>query len=76
VITAPGQTLLDAGLGAKIAMPFSCTLGGCGACKVKVPVGEVAMLEPNCLSADERAQGYVLACVSHAVTPCEIEVAS
>ncbi len=63
VLVPPGRTLLEAGLAANVAMPFSCALGGCGACRVKVRAGKVEMDEPTCLTEDERALGYVLACV-------------
>jgi ring-1,2-phenylacetyl-CoA epoxidase subunit PaaE len=59
----PGRTLLEAGLAAKVPMPFSCALGGCGACRVKVHSGTVEMDEPTCLTDAERAEGYALACV-------------
>jgi ring-1,2-phenylacetyl-CoA epoxidase subunit PaaE len=59
----PGQTILEAGLAAGIEMPFSCAMGGCGACRVRLTDGEVQMEEPNCLSRAEREQGYVLTCV-------------
>ena len=66
---APGR-----GLEAGVRMPYSCTMGGCGACRVKLLEGEVSMENPNCLTAQERAAGEVLACVSRAVGPCVIEV--
>ncbi len=59
----PGQTILEAGLAAGIEMPFSCAMGGCGACRVRLTAGDVQMEEPNCLSRAEREQGYVLTCV-------------
>ncbi len=68
VDVAPGRTLLEAGLAAGVAMPFSCGLGGCGACRVKVHAGTVTMDEPTCLTDDERAQGYALACIG---SPCD-----
>ena len=71
---ADGETLLEAGLAAGVKMPFSCALGGCGACKVRLVEGTVAMEEPNCLTPEERARGYVLACVAHASTPCILEL--
>ncbi|MDI1484089.1 ferredoxin--NADP reductase [Polyangium sp. y55x31] len=74
VSAAPGQTLLEAGLGASLPMPFSCTMGGCGVCKVKLLSGNVTSEEPNCLHEEERSQGFVLACVSHAAAPCTVEV--
>ncbi|MCB9700864.1 MAG: ferredoxin--NADP reductase [Myxococcales bacterium] len=75
VIVGPGATLLEGARAAGQALPFSCAMGGCGACKVKVIAGEVAMDEPNCLSAEERAAGYALTCCGAPVGPCEIEVA-
>jgi ring-1,2-phenylacetyl-CoA epoxidase subunit PaaE len=64
VYVAQDQTLLEAGLSAGVPLDYSCAMGGCGACKVRLCEGEVEMEEPNCLSAAERADGYVLACVS------------
>lgn len=69
------ETLLEAGLGAGAAMPFSCAMGGCGACKVRLVEGAVSMQEPNCLSDEERAAGYVLACVSCPRSPVAVEIA-
>ncbi len=63
----PLETLLEAGLRAGADMPFSCTMGGCGACKVKLDSGQVTLQEPNCLTDEERAEGYILACVT---SPC------
>ncbi len=60
----PGQTVLEAGLEAGAEMAFSCTVGGCGTCRVRLVSGRVEMSEPNCLSDEERREGYVLACVS------------
>ncbi len=69
-----GQTLLEAGLEAGMSMPFSCSMGGCAACRVKLVQGEVASDEPNCLSAEEQRDGFVLACVSRACSGCTLEV--
>jgi ferredoxin-NADP reductase len=73
-VAAPGQTVLEAGLAAGAPMPYSCTMGGCGACKVKLAAGTVDLEEPNCLSAQEREAGYVLACVARPVTPVTVAV--
>jgi len=72
---APGMTLLDAGISAGVDLPFSCTMGGCGACRVKLVAGRVALDEPNCLTPSERAEGYTLACCARAVTDVTVEVA-
>ena len=70
----PGQTILEAALGAGIDMPFSCAMGGCGACRVRRVEGEIQMEEPNCLSRAEREQGYVLTCVGRPLAQSKIEV--
>jgi ring-1,2-phenylacetyl-CoA epoxidase subunit PaaE len=48
-------------------------MGGCAACKVKLVSGEVEMEEPNCLTPEERAQGFVLACVGRQRGPVTVE---
>lgn len=73
VTAQPGQTILQAGIEAGIDLPFSCTMGGCGACKVRKSRGEVVMSEPNCLTDREREDGYILACCCYADTPVTIE---
>lgn len=70
----PGQTILEAGLAAGIDMPFSCAMGGCGACRVRLIDGNVQMEEPNCLSRAEREQGYVLTCVGRPLGSANVEV--
>lgn len=62
-VALAGATLLDTGLAAGAPMPFSCSVGGCGACRVRLLDGTVTMEEPNCLTPAEREAGWVLACV-------------
>ena len=69
-----GATLLEAGLAASASMPFSCGVGGCGACRVRLVEGEVDLDEPHCLSDEERRAGYVLACVGKPRGACTIEI--
>ena len=73
VTARTGQTILQAGLEAGVDLPSSCTMGGCGACKVRKLEGRVVMSEPNCLSDSEREAGYVLACCAYADTNVVIE---
>lgn len=74
VLVQPGQTILDAGLADGLPMPYSCTMGGCGACKVVLERGEVDMPEPNCLSEAERARGQILACIARPHSACRVRV--
>jgi len=73
-VVLPGATVLEAGLAAGADMPFSCGVGGCGACRVKVTSGTIDVEEPNCLTDAERVAGYVLACVGRPCGPCSVEV--
>jgi ring-1,2-phenylacetyl-CoA epoxidase subunit PaaE len=74
LVVPSGKTVLETALDAGVDMPFSCTVGGCGACRVLLTSGTVAMDEPNCLSPQERADGYVLACSSRPTSRCTFEV--
>jgi len=76
LVVKPGETLLEAGLAAGVAMPFSCAMGGCGACKGRLTQGEVVMSEPNCLSSAERAAGCVLPCIARPTGAVRVEIES
>ena len=71
----PGETLLDAGLRAGIALPFECRSGGCGLCKATMIGGQVEMsgYQPSALSDDERSAGRVLLCCTRALSDVEFE---
>ncbi|ROO62733.1 hypothetical protein EDC02_4721 [Micromonospora sp. Llam0] len=75
VLVEPGQTLLDAGLAAGLPMPYSCTIGNCGECVVKLRAGQVAQHEPNCLTPRQRADGYVLTCVGRPMSAVTLDIA-
>ncbi|WP_432988875.1 2Fe-2S iron-sulfur cluster-binding protein [Dactylosporangium sp. CA-233914] len=74
-VAEPGQTLLDAGLAAGLPMPYSCTVGNCGDCMVKLRGGEVTMNGPNCLTPQQKADGYVLTCVGHPLSKVTLDIA-
>jgi len=59
-----GQTILDAALAQDVPYPHGCQSGNCGACKSRLHGGKVKMspYSAYALSADERAQGLILAC--------------
>jgi len=73
VLARGGTTVLEAALAAGLPMPFSCTMGGCGACRVKLQ-GEVVHDTPNGLSAEEAAAGYAFACIARPLGPCVVVV--
>ena len=75
VVTEPGQTLLEAGLAAGLPMPFSCTVGNCGDCMVRLRAGEVTQNEPNCLTPQQKADGHVLTCVGYPRSDVIVDIA-
>lgn len=70
-----GETLLEAGLRAGVALPFECRNGGCGICKCSVLNGTVdhGAYQPSALSVSELAQGKTLMCCAVPSTDIEIE---
>lgn len=69
-----GQTLLDAADAHGLEIPSLCRAGVCGTCRTKVVEGDVSC-DGGILDADDRAAGYVLACVASPRSHCVIEVA-
>lgn len=59
----PGVSLLDAAANAGLALPHSCRSGRCSSCKARCTSGRALPLRPDTvLSAEERAQGWILTC--------------
>ena len=62
---APGQTLLEAAHAGGVALRSSCRNGTCRACIARLVEGRVHhRIEWPGLSADEKADGWVLPCVA------------
>lgn len=71
---SPTTTLLEAGLGAGMRLPFACTVGGCLACKKRLIAGEVEVQEPTGLPPAQRAKGMILLCRSRARSELILDV--
>jgi len=56
------QTILELSEELGIGIEFSCRVGTCGVCKVKMTSGEVAMAVQDALEPYEKANGIILAC--------------
>ncbi len=57
-----GQTVLELSEELAIGIEFSCRVGTCGICKVKMTSGEVEMEVQDALDAEDKANGIILAC--------------
>ena len=56
------QTVLELSEELAIGIEFSCRIGTCGVCKVKMTSGEVEMAVEDALDPDDKANGIILAC--------------
>ena len=67
-------TVLDAGLEAGVPIPNQCRSGECGSCKCQLLSGEVQHLPhiAGTLSAEQSADGWILACRSKAKGPISV----
>ncbi len=72
VAVTGGQSILDAVETAGEELPSSCRAGVCGTCRTRVLDGDVEG-EFDAIGDEDRAQGFVLACVARPVTNCVID---
>ncbi len=68
-----GETVLELAETSGIDIPYSCRVGTCGVCKVKLHSGEVSMNVQDGLSEGDKKSGMILACQAKAKTNLEIE---
>ncbi len=72
---AVDDTILRAGLRAGLGLPYECSVGSCGTCRVDLVSGEVATVwqaAPG-LTERDRQRGRRLACQSRPLGPCMIK---
>ncbi len=58
----PDQTILELSEELGIGIEFSCRVGTCGVCKVKMTSGEVEQEVQDALDDDDKANDIILAC--------------
>ncbi len=58
----PKQSILELSEELGIDIDFSCRVGTCGVCKVKMTSGEVEQAVEDALDADDKATNIILAC--------------
>ena len=62
-------SILDAASAAGLEVPFSCTSGVCGTCRAKLVEGKVRMDRNFALDKQDLANGFILTCQAHPLTP-------
>ncbi len=72
----PGQSLLEAGLSAGIALPFGCANGSCGECQARLLDGQVEKIRNHdfVLTEAQKLDGYCLLCSNTALTDVQLDV--
>ncbi|PWR17958.1 2Fe-2S iron-sulfur cluster-binding protein [Zavarzinia compransoris] len=73
---AGDASLLQAALRGGLGLPYECSSGGCGSCRIQVVEGEVESLWPEApgLSPRDRRKGLQLACQTRACGNATIKV--
>ena len=66
------QTLLEAAEGCGADIPSLCRAGVCGTCRTRVISGEACCMSAT-LDEEDRAAGYVLACVTQVASDCTVD---
>ncbi|MFN8396927.1 MAG: ferredoxin--NADP reductase [Bacteroidia bacterium] len=69
VLVKSNQTVLEAVIGEGMDPPYACQMGVCCTCRAMRLSGKVEMEEDEGLSDAEIAEGYILTCQSHPLTP-------
>ncbi|WP_061166985.1 2Fe-2S iron-sulfur cluster-binding protein [Caballeronia hypogeia] len=74
VAVREGASLLEAALQAGLSLPRSCRNGTCRACMCRLVDGEIDYrIEWPGLTAEEKAEGWILPCVALALSDVTIE---
>ncbi len=67
------QTILELSEDLGIGIQYSCRVGTCGLCKVKMTAGEVDMAVDDALDEDDKRNGIILACQAKPKTEVTVE---
>jgi ferredoxin-NADP reductase/DMSO/TMAO reductase YedYZ heme-binding membrane subunit len=68
-----GSTILEAAEQAGVDLLFECRAGICGQCKTRLLAGQVTMDVEDALSAEEKSNGFILACQARSVRDVAVD---
>jgi ferredoxin-NADP reductase len=69
----PGETLLESAEKNNVLIPAGCRQGCCGTCATKLLSGKVKMEREEALNDELRSLGYILPCVSRALSDITLD---
>ncbi|MDD1516959.1 MULTISPECIES: FAD-binding oxidoreductase [Bradyrhizobium] len=70
----PDKSVLEVAESAGVAIDYSCRAGVCGVCKTHLLQGNVTMEVQDALTAEDKANGLILACQARSVGDLVVEV--
>jgi len=68
IAVGENQSILQAALQNKLAIPYSCRVGACSTCSAICKSGKVMMSANEVLTDEDIAKGWVLTCTGHPVS--------
>ena len=68
-----GESVLEAAERIGVEMNYSCRVGSCGECAVRLISGEVKMEVEDALEPADKAAGFILGCQAHCVSNVVVE---
>lgn len=72
-VLTPDKSVLEASEEAGVNIDYSCRVGTCGICKVKLLSGKVTMAVEDALTEDDKAQNIILACQAKATEDVSVD---
>ncbi|MBB4367362.1 ferredoxin-NADP reductase [Bradyrhizobium sp. cir1] len=69
----PDKSVLEVAESAGVSIDYSCRAGVCGVCKTHLLQGSVTMEVQDALTADDKANGLILACQARSVGDLVVE---
>ena len=74
VSTNGTMALLDFAEAHEVEVDYSCRSGSCGECKLRLLKGKCRSETDEGLTEDEKAEGYILSCVSYPEENCSFDI--
>jgi len=72
-VLPPTKTLLEASEDVGVNIEYSCRVGTCGVCKVKLLSGAVSMEVQEALDASDKQNNFILACQAKATADVTVD---
>lgn len=72
-LLTPDKSVLEASEDIGVNIDYSCRVGTCGICKIKLLSGAVTMAVQDALTDEDKAQHIILACQAKATAPVSVD---